>query len=86
MVISQKKIILTFIILLLILVGYTKDKEIDDILPFLDTGVGYWEKTGNLVIPRDTFASAVLLTDGNVLISGGYGNKQYQNTAEKKRA
>ncbi len=77
-----KKFFLTFIILSLILIGYTKDKEINDILPFLDKGVGYWEKTGNLVIPRDTFASAVLLTDGNVLISGGYGNKQYQNTAE----
>lgn len=39
-----KKFFLTFIILSLILIGYTKDKEINDILPFLDKGVGYWEK------------------------------------------
>ena len=77
-----KYVLLTFIILLIILIGYVKDKEFDDIFPFFDKGVGYWEKTGNMVTPRDATASAVLMNDGNVLISGGYGNKQYLKSAE----
>lgn len=75
-------ILILFVIIICGVVLFYKDKEIDDIFPFLDKGVGHWEKTSKMVIPRDSTASAVLLADGNVLISGGYGNKQYQNTAE----
>lgn len=81
----MKKIRYILILFFIITCGitlYCKDKEIDDIFPFLDKGVGEWEKTSKMIIPRDTTASAVLLSDGNVLISGGYGNKQYQETAE----
>lgn len=81
----SKKIKLIFLVCFLTILGitfYCNDKEIDDIFPFLDKGVGHWKKTSKMVIPRDSTASAVLLEDGNVLISGGYGNKQYQETAE----
>lgn len=81
----SKKIRYILILIVIVICGvalFCKDKEIDDIFPFLDKGVGHWEKTSNMIIPRDTSASAILLADGNVLISGGYGNKQYQETAE----
>ncbi len=73
-------IISCFIVYLLFLV--LKDKEIDDIFPFLDKGIGYWEKTSKIITPRDNTASVVLLSDGNVLISGGKNEEEYLDSAE----
>ena len=50
---------------------------------FLEREIGHWEKTGNMVEARGNELSAVLMADGNVLITGGYiKEKGYTNTAE----
>lgn len=74
--------LLTILLTLLTIFIYVKDKELDDIFPFLDKGVGTWEKTPNMTSPRDYTASAVLMADGNVLISGGHDGHQFLETAE----
>ena len=74
--------LLTILLIILTIFIYIRDKELDDIFPFLDKGIGHWEKTGNMINPRGAGTSAVLLADGNVLISGGYDGKQYLKSAE----
>lgn len=66
-----KKFVLSIGIILCILGIYCNDKEIDDIFPCLDRGIGHWERTGKLVVPRDGMSSMVKMGDGNILITGG---------------
>ncbi len=78
----KKKHYIVLTILLISFLIYCKGKEIDDIFPFLDKGVGHWEKTSNMIDVRNHSSSAVLMADGNVLISGGWNDKKYLNSAE----
>lgn len=77
---SVYKVILFIIVLIAILSLILKDKELDDILPFLDKGVGHWEKTGKLIYPRDSFLSLTKMRNGNVLVVSGNGYRSESET------
>lgn len=80
---TSKKIKYILILFFIITCGitlYCKDKEIDDIFPFLDKGVGKWVKTEKLIYPKVTDTDGVLMDNGNVFLGGGSGKDIYKSS------